>query len=240
MLLSGPEIERRRGLGQIVIEPWDAANLNPNSYNLTLSDQLLVYDLDPTHPSNPRMPWLGRQPRYKPDDELVMGTRLSYSTALLNESFAPGQPPEARGGEFVLPLDAAKVSLTFEFKIPPQGLILYPGVLYLGSTVERTITQGLVPCIEGRSSLGRLGLGSHVTAGFGDDGFDGHWTLELTVVHPLRIYAGMKICQIAYTELTGERSPYKGKYQGQRGPRPSGLWKELQTEKQKKEEAGAS
>lgn len=101
--------------------------------------------------------------------------------------------------------------------------LLMPGKLYLGHTVERTECHGLVPWIEGRSSVGRLGVSVHATAGFGDDGFAGQWTLEISVIEPVVIAAGMRICQIAFAELRGERKPYRGRYQGQDGPVASRL-----------------
>ena len=69
--------------------------------------------------------------------------------------------------------------------------MLSPHQLYLARTAERTVTHNLVPQIEGRSSVGRLGLFVHVTAGFGDVGFSGYWTLEMFAVHPVRIYPGV-------------------------------------------------
>ena len=117
-------------------------------------------------------------------------------------------------------LDVREKPRTAEIKIPEDGIILMPGRLYLASTVERTETRGCVPVIEGKSSLGRLGLFVHVTAGFGDDGFEGKWTLELNTIHPLRVYQGMKICQISYhttTEppLRSYAQKTDAKYQGQ-------------------------
>jgi dCTP deaminase len=126
-----------------------------------------------------------------------------------------------------LPLRMDKNNPTKEVLIPSSGLLLEPGVLYLGSTVEYTETPQHVPCIEGRSSVGRLGLFVHVTAGFGDKFFRGTWTLELTTVYPLVIFARVGICQISYTSSIGESSHYAGKYQGQRGPKTSGLWQEF-------------
>lgn len=115
-----------------------------------------------------------------------------------------------------------------EIIIPPDGLWLSPGELYLGNTVEYTETHNLVPVIEGRSSAARLGLSVHITAGFGDIGFCGHWTLEITVVHPLRVYPDVEICQIAYTDVLGAIVPYKGKYQAQEGkPIPSAFYKDF-------------
>jgi dCTP deaminase len=96
---------------------------------------------------------------------------------------------------------------------------LLPGQVYLGSTIEWTETYPpYVPMINGKSSLGRLGLTVHITAGFGDCGFKGHWTLELTVVKPLYIRPGERVCQISYTQMLGEPLLYNGRYQNQKGP----------------------
>lgn len=125
-------------------------------------------------------------------------------------------------------LDAAKVNPTVEFQIPAEGLMLYPGQLYLMATEEFTYTPHHIPLVEGRSSVGRLGIHVHVSAGFGDIGFQGHWTLEIEVVEPVRVYAGMRICQI-YFEIPSSPSgdnKYAGKYNGQQTPRPSLIWKE--------------
>lgn len=99
-------------------------------------------------------------------------------------------------------LDVRKKPQTAEIVIPDEGMILQPGILYLASTVEYTETLRHVPIIQGKSSLGRLGLFVHVTAGFGDVGFKGHWTLELVCVQPIRIYAGMKIAQLVYNDIS--------------------------------------
>lgn len=99
--------------------------------------------------------------------------------------------------------------------IPKDGVLLEPGELYLANTVERTITDCYVPMLEGRSSLARLGLSVHITAGFGDIGFNGVWTLEMTCVRPTKIYAGMEICQVYFVKPEGLiMSTYSGKYQG--------------------------
>ena len=112
--------------------------------------------------------------------------------------------------------------------IPEDGLVLNPNQLYLGRTLERTETHNLVPMIEGRSSVGRLGLFVHVTAGFGDVGFCGYWTLEMFAVQPVRIYPHIPICQIFYHEICGEIQEYcSDKYQNNRDIQPSLLYKEL-------------
>jgi dCTP deaminase len=97
-----------------------------------------------------------------------------------------------------LPLDVLEPRETVEIDIPEEGYVLKPGELYLGATVEYTESHEHVPMLSGKSSLGRLGLSVHVTAGTGDVGFCNHWTLELTVVHPLRVYAGMPIGQLMW------------------------------------------
>jgi dCTP deaminase len=170
MILSGQEIQKRLG-GDIKIEPFNPAALNPNSYNLTLHDELMVYE------------------------EVV--------------------------------LDMAKANRVRRIAIPPDGLVLSTNQLYLGRTVERTETHNFVPQIEGRSSVGRLGLFVHVTAGFGDVGFCGYWTLEMFAVQPIRIYAGVPICQIFYHEIAGAFDEYDSKYQHNRDIQPSLLFREL-------------
>lgn len=107
--------------------------------------------------------------------------------------------------------------------------MLEPGRLYLGRTNEFTRTDGFVPMLEGRSSTGRLGLFIHVTAGFGDVGFAGYWTLEIFCVQPIRIYPNVEICQIYYHDIHGEYEPYKsGKYQNNMGIQPSLLYKDFE------------
>lgn len=101
-------------------------------------------------------------------------------------------------------LDIKKENAVKELTIPEEGLVLQPNTLYLAVTNEYTKTKNLVPILYGKSSLGRLGMSVHQTAGFGDDGFGGHWTLEITVIHPVRIYPDMKICQIAYHTVSSE------------------------------------
>jgi len=113
-------------------------------------------------------------------------------------------------------LDSHKDNTTKTIIIPEEGYILQPGVLYIGRTIERTKSNKLIPMINGRSSGGRLGLSVHICAGFGDIGFDGTWTLEITVVHPLKVYPGDEIAQICYFSPFGDYTyQYKGRYQNQ-------------------------
>jgi len=171
MILSGDQINQQFG-DDIVIDPYDPAKLNPNSYNLTLHDEMLTYE------------------------EVV--------------------------------LDMRKANRTRRIRIPEDGLVLNPSQLYLARTVERTETHNLVPMVQARSSVGRLGLFVNVTAGFGDIGFCGYWTLEMFAVQPVRIYAGIAICQIFYHQIEGAVSEYASeKYQHNSDIQPSLLYKEL-------------
>jgi dCTP deaminase len=98
------------------------------------------------------------------------------------------------------------------------GWLLYPGTLYLGATEERIECHGVVPWIDGRSSIGRLGVSVHVTAGRGDDGWAGRFTLEITVVHPTILWPGMRLAQVTFMTTVGDRRPYRGRYYGDSGP----------------------
>ncbi|AAN47271.1 dCTP deaminase [Leptospira interrogans] len=172
MILTGKEIQKRIG-NDIVITPYSEKQLNPNSYNLRLHEELLVYT--------------------------------------------------------ELPLDMKKPNPAEKLVIPESGLLLKPGILYLGRTLESTETHNLVPMLEGRSSIGRLGMLVHVTAGFGDVGFKGFWTLEISVIQPLIVYPGVEVCQIFYHTLEGQITEYtSGKYQANRGIQTSMLYKDFE------------
>jgi dCTP deaminase len=100
-------------------------------------------------------------------------------------------------------LDARVANPVKEFRIPKEGFVLVPGQLYLGVTEEYTETHGYVPFLEGKSSVGRLGIDIHSTAGKGDEGFCNYWTLEMSVKVPVRVYAGMPVGQLIYFEISG-------------------------------------
>lgn len=101
-------------------------------------------------------------------------------------------------------LDAKKHNEIKHFEIPEEGFVLQPGVLYLGVTEEYTETHKQVPFLEGKSSTGRLGINIHATAGKGDVGFCNTWTLEISCVHPVRVYGGMPVGQLIYFPVLGE------------------------------------
>lgn len=172
MILSGKEIVRHMGK-EIIIDPFDKRRVNPNSYNLSLHRELLVY----------------REPV----------------------------------------LDMKKPNPVRKIEISDSGFRLEPGRLYLGRTNEFTRTETFVPMLEGRSSIGRLGLFIHVTAGFGDVGFAGYWTLEMFCTQPIVVYPDVEICQIYYHTIEGEYDRYEnGKYQNNTGIQPSLLYREFE------------
>ena len=105
-------------------------------------------------------------------------------------------------------LDAKCHNKIKEIIIPDEGLVLQPGELYLGVTEEYTETHASVPFLEGKSSIGRLGIDIHATAGKGDVGFCNTWTLEISCVKPVRVYAGMPIGQLIYFRVEGEIENY--------------------------------
>tara|TARA_Y100000748_G_scaffold301713_1_gene302468 strand:+ start:16980 stop:17504 length:525 start_codon:yes stop_codon:yes gene_type:complete len=172
MILSGKEIIERKGK-DILIDPFNENQVNPNSYNLRLHNELLVYDTPV--------------------------------------------------------LDMKEDNPAKKITIPEDGLLLDSRKLYLGRTMEYTETHNLVPMLEGRSSVGRLGLFVHITAGFGDVGFKGYWTLEIFCVQPIKIYPSIEICQIFYHSVEGDYTPYQnGKYQGNKDIQTSMLYKDFE------------
>lgn len=171
MILTGNEIKKEIDEGNISISDFNEKQLNPNSYNLRLHNELLVY-------SN-------------------------------------------------LPLDMKKENQSEKIIIPENGYLLEPDQLYLGRTIERTHTNYYVPILSGRSSTGRLGINVHATAGYGDIGFNGYWTLEIFVILPIVIYPCVEICQIYFNTIRGNVSLYDGKYQNNIGIQKSEMWKDF-------------
>ena len=128
-------------------------------------------------------------------------------------------------------LDAKAHNKIEHFEIPPEGYVLEPGINYLGITEEYTETHATVPFLEGKSSVGRLGIDIHATAGKGDVGFCNYWTLEISVKQPVRVYAGMPVGQLIYFRVEGDievaySNKASAKY-NQRSDRPqeSMMWK---------------
>jgi dCTP deaminase len=124
-------------------------------------------------------------------------------------------------------LDAKRDNPIDRVPFPEHGVVLTPGRLILSRTIETVGSEHYVPIVEGRSSFGRLGLHIHVTAGFGDLGWFGTYTLELHAVEALRIYPNVPICQVYFLRPEGEKQLYAGKYQGQVETTASRMWKEI-------------
>lgn len=124
-------------------------------------------------------------------------------------------------------LDVSTSSAGKEIIIPEEGLILKPNELYLGRTNEWTETYGFVPLLSGTEHLAASGMEIHITAGFGDNGFEGTWTLEIVCANPTIVYPGMYIGKIQYFPLIGDPSiEYRGKYFQQVEPTESRLSEE--------------
>lgn len=171
MILTGEKIHKEVQDGKIQIEPFNLKNLNPNSYNFTLGNEIVVYK------------------------EKV--------------------------------LDSKKKNDTQTIIIPKQGLLLKPDTVYLGHTVEVMGSNSYVPIIRGRSSIGRLGIFINITADLIDIGSVNQWTLQMHVVQPVKVYAGMQIGQVTFWRVEGDVLLYDGKYQGSRGPVASRIYKDF-------------
>lgn len=219
-MLTGAEIEKQIKKGNINITPYDSTCINPNSYNLKLHPQLLVYARN-DHRDNiiPNSFFSNYQNQITED---VKYLDKSGTIAIATESLGTISYTDKINNTSVMsslnlqPIDMKENNETIEFTIPEEGYVLQPGVLYIGRTVERTATDKFIPMINGRSSGGRLGISIHICAGFGDIGFDGTWTLEITAVEPVRIYPYSEIAQVCYFKPCGStRKLYKGRYNGQ-------------------------
>lgn len=236
-MLTGAEIEKQINKGRIQISPYDPKQINPNSYNLKLHPQLLVYERNwhrtnlipegqrdgDNHPSilSPR------PERIHPDCEppkTTISADAKYPTiniinsyeTIIDDKFKELFANPTIESLKLDPIDMKTPNKTIEFTIPEEGYVLQPGVLYIGRTVERTASNYYIPMINGRSSGGRLGISIHICAGFGDVGFDGTWTLEITCVEPVRIYPDTEIAQVCYFKPVGKVGKlYRGRYFGQ-------------------------
>lgn len=193
MILTKDAIEREIQEGRIDIEPLTPELFNPNSVNVRLHDELFVYDVDRS----------------------TIFTRIARKILSSQWCDRLNLPPSE--------IDLKRIPEARQIKIPSEGLVLMPGTLYIGSTVERTHSPHHVPLYEGRSSMARVGLESHVCAGWGDVGFNGNWTLEIRVTYPTRVYPHMEIGQVGFIDVRGDIDLYgsevfSSRYQNQEGP----------------------
>lgn len=124
-------------------------------------------------------------------------------------------------------LDPATQNAFKTIQIPKTGLVLQPNQLYLGHTIEEMGSDHFVPIMQARSSVGRLGLYIYLNSGLGDLGFKKQWTLELHVIHKLRVYPGMKVGQMLFWKPVGTIHLYEGKYKDSVGPETSQIWRDF-------------
>lgn len=123
-------------------------------------------------------------------------------------------------------LECKKENKTRKITIPKEGYVLRPGELYLARSNEYTETIHFVPIMNGRLSLASLGISVHNTASFGDNGFKGTWTIQMSSIKPVRIYPFMKVCQLCYFPVIGDETMYNGKYMGQMEATPSKIYQD--------------
>lgn len=187
-ILTGPEIEKQIAAGRIHIDPFNPKHVSCGSVDLTLGDRVTLYT--GTFSDSRKEPSVdGRT--FAPVASVV-----KKNPELIWDSRAPW-PTETR-------------------VIHPEiGWVVKPGICYLLHTVERVWTDEYIPIIDGKSSVGRAFILVHYTAGYGDPGFNGQYTLEVTSQIPIRLYPGMKICQVRFHTMVGEPRLYSGHYRGE-------------------------
>lgn len=201
-ILTGPAIRHEVAIGGITVSPYDKSRVQPNSIDLTLGTGVCVYsDVVEGY------------------DDYVMKTFSSYEKS---KSVRPARHRH-------IDLDVKLDNPVDRFEMDCSGWILQPGLLYLMHVVEELHAPDYVMTLDGKSSLARLGIIVHFTAGHAETGFQGQYTLEVSAMHAVRIYPGMPIAQVIFTTIEGEREDYKerGNYVGEkaRGAQPSRSWR---------------
>jgi dCTP deaminase len=176
--------------GEIQIDPFTPEHLNITSYDLTLGDEVRIYNQ-----------WVENGYGAIPTGQPVTVGHFGHVQFQERVRSTPVD------GSYLYPresvYDTKHEPSTTVFKIPDTGWVLKPGLGYLMHTRERVKTNIYNPILDGKSSIGRLFIQVHATAGYGDPGFDGQYTLEVIVQHPVRVYAGMRICQIRFHTVHG-------------------------------------
>lgn len=194
-MLLAKEIKSEIEAGNILVEPFIEENLAVNSIDVRLQDKLVTY--------MPIEIVLIKTGKYKGK------YKVTYKQEDLDNVI----------------IDPKEDNETFEYDIPEEGLLLDKHLLYLGSTIEKAGSEKYVPMYEGRSSMARLGIQSHISAGFGDINFKSNWTLEIIVVHNTFLYPNMRIGQVYFQRVDEDALEdaikYKGKYGEQTSPQKS-------------------
>lgn len=187
-IITGPEIISAVHRRTIDIDPFEPGLVNPASIDLRLGSEVLVYE-----------DWVDCSAADYGHYDIFDGHGL------------------VGGGYMSFVQDIKKPARTRTFKMDTKtGWVLKPGILYLMHTVERVCSTAYVPVLDGKSSIGRLGIQVHITAGYGDPGYDGQYTLEVTAMHPIRVYPGMRFCQMRFHTMVGSFMDYQktGHYKG--------------------------
>jgi dCTP deaminase len=187
MILTSKDIIKHVKNKNIEIEPFDDKKVGPNSYDVTLSNKIKLY----------------KKSNIVIDEDGNKILKVNHNSNGFNN--------------FKGFLDIKERLDFYEIIIPEEGLVIPNNELILGSTNEYAGSSKFIPMYEGVSSTGRVGLASHVTAGFGDIGFKGKWTLEIFSIYPIKIYPNMRIGQVFFymPSSVDENSLYNGKYQSQ-------------------------
>ena len=230
-MLTGSEILHQVEKGKIEIDPFDIERINPNSYNLSLNKELCVYSR-----GSKRLNIIPNSESINDISKLNVNNQITINNlecpiyecvSNIDIDYEKFPSAESMCAHILKPIDSREKNEIIRFEIPESGFLLYPGVLYLGRTNERIATDKFIPMINGRSSGGRLGLSVHICAGFGDIGFNGTFTLEISVVEPLIIYPNMEIAQVCFHTPYGKTDIlYRGKYYKQTDATPSRMWHE--------------
>lgn len=207
-ILSGPQIRDEVGWKTIEIEPYDEKRVQPNSVDLTLGRGVKVYT-DVTY--------MGAVSPYR--DHTFIDDGRSFEVSRLIDSKANRV------------LDPKKHNETIGLEMDESGWLVRPGILYLMHTKERIHTKKFVTQLNGKSSIARLGVIVHFTAAYGETGFNGQYTLEVSAMHPVRLYPGMAIAQAVFYNVYGQVEDYqtRGHYTGKAalGAEPSHSWEQF-------------
>lgn len=218
-ILSGAMIHKAVKAGDIEIDPFEEKLLNPASIDLRLGNKVAVY-------TN----WVGVKADMQ--DSIAWDVRGLEPKVYAGEQVWNGELLKVWPGS-VSVKDKPKVA-TFIID-HEQGWLLKPGILYLMHTVESVRSYTYNPVLDGKSSCARLGIMAHITAGFGDLGYQGQYTLEVLAAHPIIVFPGMRFCQMRFHEIChDEEAPppdyqKSGNYTGaaSMGPVPSMVYKQF-------------
>jgi dCTP deaminase len=210
-ILTGHEIRKQiEDTGEISISPYDGSLIQQNSLDVRLGTGVCVYEdvVYDVHAENTRhkSSWVEKE---------ISSYEQSKKLTLFHQR----------------ELDVKRDNPVRRYTMDDSGWLVQPGFLYLMHVVEVLCAPNLVMTLDGRSSIARLGLTVHVTAGHAETGFHGQYTLEVFGLHPLRIYPGMSIAQVIFKTVKGEVEDYKerGNYVRELalGAQPSRSWRQF-------------